>query len=193
MPSIKNEAANFGTRSKQLFGAIGNVFKPSTWKAVDEAAANAAPAKILTEKSGFISKTVGGSMRAGYKVVEFPFAVAMKPINGMVHGLGNFVKGSPRTTLVLGTAALVAGIVHVFSKNSSQKLQAQSEAVEQLQAMQAQAAMQQASYPISYMNSASQADVDAKIAADRAAGTAPTSQTAAVAARQTAPEASPAV
>lgn len=147
----------------------------------------------VAEKSGpgFWSKAnpLTWPARAGVWVVEQPVALALKPVKWTSKGLGAaFTKAPLLSSLVVaGTAAV--GVGSWVANRNGKAMQAQSEAIQQMQAM--QAAQMQASQP-SYKNSASQAEVDARIAADREQGVAGSSKAEAVmAARQpvSAPEA----
>lgn len=124
--------------------------------------ANAAP----IVESGGLAKGVKGLFRAGVWIVEQPIGLAMKPVRWTLgagaSAFSHFPKAAP-VVAVLGTA--VAGGTW-FANRESKKLQQQGEAIQQMQMAQAMAAQPQ------YMNNpeASQAFVDARMAADREQG-----------------------
>jgi hypothetical protein len=128
-------------------------------------------AEIPVEASnGFLKSLFVAPFKLAAKIVEQPIALAMKPVRWTLNGgaqlFSHFPKAAP-IALILGGA--VAG-GSWFANRQSKELQSQGEAIAQMQAMQAQAS---AGQPMqSYMNSASQADVDARMAFDRAQGVA---------------------
>lgn len=124
--------------------------------------------------------------RFGMSILEVPVTFAMKPVKLATQGLSKVFTKSPGVALA-GTVVIGAvGVAKMVGRHNSRKMQEKHAAPGEMLAAQAAA-------PVSYMNSASQADVDARVAADRAAGTSPDGQAAALAARQSAASASPAV
>lgn len=112
----------------------------------------------------------------------------LKPLKWLSNGVGGAFRARPGVSLAVtaGTAAVAAG--SWFANRESKTMQAQSDAIQQMQAMQAMSAQPQ------YINNpeASQAFVDARIAADREQGVAGNSKADAVMAarsKQPAPEA----
>lgn len=140
-------------------------------------AMNALPVREATG----LAKGVKDLFRAGVWIVEQPVGLAMKPVRWTLgagaSAFSHFPKAAP-VAAVLGTA--VAGGTW-FANRESKKLQQQGEAIQQMQMAQAMADQP------SYMNSASQVDVDARIAADRASGVTGASQEELLAARRQVP------
>lgn len=140
----------------------------------------------VEESRGFgsaIKSGAGKLLGVGVWIAEQPVALAMKPVRWVVNGgtklFTHFPKAAPVGVVLAGAAAGGTWLANRNSKN----LQAQSDMLAQMQMAQAQPAM-------SYMNSASQADVDARIAFDRAQGVAGASGSraeAVMAARQQTP------
>jgi hypothetical protein len=112
-------------------------------------------------------------VRAAVKVARWPVAL----------GSAAF-KHAPNISAIATIGAAVIGVSSLIrnrsEKNTRQAAMNELQTLQQMQAVQAQA-------PVSYMNSASQADVDARIAADRANGTGPASQTESLATRTQVP------
>ncbi len=99
------------------------------------------------------------------QVVEVPVALGLKPVNWSINKVGNaFVKSPGKAvaiTAIVGAAAAATGIGGWMAKQKSKELQAENDTL--------QAMVAQRTGP--YLNNpeASQAYVDARIAADRAA------------------------
>jgi len=123
-------------------------------------------AVLPAEKSGFFMSIIKPVARFSVWLVELPVTIfLLKPVKWALNlGTVAFTK-FPRATPVLAIAAGAAGIASWMDKQNGARMQAQNEALQQMQAAQTQPA-------VSYMNSASQADVDARIAADRENGVA---------------------
>lgn len=136
---------------------------------------------LPTREATGLMKGAKDLFRAGVWIVEQPVGLAMKPVRWTLNGgaslFSHFPKAAP-VAAVLGAA--VAGGTW-FAKRDSKKLEAQGEAIQQMQMAQAMADQP------SYMNSASQMDVDARIAADRASGVTGASQEELLAARRQVP------
>lgn len=216
MPSFKKEGGRIIQASQNLgdraYDAFANLFKSSSnaaeanfernlartearalaketadeiAKPLREAAEEAArKAKLERPIATGIKNGVGGLLKFGWRIVEVPTTVVvLKPakyiLNGGAAPFEHFPKAAPVGVVLAGAAA---GGSWLANRNS-QNLQAQSDMLAQMQMAQAQP-MQ------SYMNSASQADVDARIAYDRAngvAGAAGSRADAVMAARQQTP------
>ncbi len=141
---------------------------------------------VVEESRGVGAAIKGGAgklLGVGVWIAEQPIALAMKPVRWVVNGgtklFTHFPKAAPVGVVLAGAAAGGSWLAN----RKSQNLQAQSDMLAQMQMAQAQP-MQ------SYMNSASQADVDARIASDRAngvAGAAGSRADAVMAARQQTP------
>lgn len=190
MGILGTAAANTSAHAREAMGAIGNAFKPSTWKAAD-AAAKAAAAKspgIFSRMGSGIGSVLkypfNASARAGLNVVEFPVAVALKPVDAVFKGITKVFTKYPLPALFVSGVGAVVGAGSWVAKRNSAKMQEQHQVLGEY--LQAQAAASAAA-PTSYMNSASYAPVQARIDADIANGTGPGSQAAAHATRQAAP------
>ncbi len=215
--AIGDAANNLGSRLKSSFSISG--WKAASAEAAEVAAERTA--RVASRNSGLGSKALRGlgsmvtypfrvagsiagstveagasaGVKTGLWAAEQPVALAMKPVKWSLNAVAKGFERYPRLAPVASVAAATLGGLHLISRHNAKKAEAHYEYAQQMQAMQmmqAQAAAQQQT-PVSYKNSASQADVDARIAADRAAGAAPTSQTAALASRQAAAAAAPAV
>ena len=139
---------------------------------------------VVEESRGFGAAIKGGAgklLGIGVWIAEQPVALAMKPIRWVVSGgtklFTHFPKAAPVGVVLAGAAA---GGTWLANRNS-QNLQAQSDMLAQMQMAQP-----------SYMNNpeASQAFIDARMAADRAQGVAGASGSradAVMAARQQTP------
>ncbi len=171
---IASELAGIAKAGERLGKAAPNAFRPKTWKAASEAAKAAAETAPSTGIGNLLTLPFRAAFSAGRVLVEAPIAVViLKPIKAVIGGVASFYEKSPRAAAVVTGGVAVAAISNKLSRNRAASLQ------ENLLASQAMA--EQAQQP-SYMNSASQADVDARIAADRANGVAPDGQAAAVSA-----------
>ncbi|MES2984098.1 MAG: hypothetical protein V4735_02800 [Pseudomonadota bacterium] len=154
---------------QQIIGAaqrVGNAFFDSFTNFAKNWKNGSAVAPIVAEAPSVWTAPFRASARAGAWVVEQPIALAMKPVKWALNGTAGFYTKFPRLAPIatVGAAAVAAG--SWLSNRKGVALQQQFEG----QAMAAQAAgfaPQQ-----SYMNSASQVDVDARIAADKANGVA---------------------
>ncbi len=131
--------------------------------------------------------TAKTSAKAGLWVVEQPVALAIKPFKWASQGLGTVFTRAPLLATGATAVAALVGIGSWWSRHKAANLQneymMQAMAAQQMQATQAP---QQ-----SWKNSASQADVDARIAADRAAQAAQMGQAPSHAAKVTAATAQP--
>jgi hypothetical protein len=119
---------------------------------------------------------VGKPLGAGLKVADWSLGVLAKPIAWVAAAPGAVFRTFPTAAPIATVGIIATGIGTWFARRRSNALQ-QDFADAQMQAMAAQAGQP------SYMNSASQAEVDARIAADRAAGVAATTHVDAAAAR----------
>lgn len=152
------------------------VLKAETKQLVKDIKAGTAPVeKVVVKVEKAAKRGIAGNFaRAGFWVVEQPIALLMKPVKW----ISGAAAKRPITAAVIGAGAVAAAIGNSMARNKAGALQAQADTME------AMAAAQAAAPQVSYMNSASYADVQAKIDADRAAGMAPGSQAEALAARQ---------
>ena len=152
---------------KQVGAKVGGLFGKKAAAETETAAQETLKIVEKTGKSGILER-----------IASKPFRIAAN---------------NPKTTLVVGSLAAVATGAS-FLKGRAEKRTERNIQNQLAEAQQLQSLPQQPQAPVSYMNSASYADVQAKMDADRAAGAAPASQTAALDARQSAPAAaSPAV
>lgn len=127
------------------------------------------------------------SAKFGAGTVDAVAGVGLKPVKWVSNGVGGAFRSRPGVSLAVtaGAAAVAAG--SWFANRGSKNLQAQSDAIQQMQ-------MAQAMPQGMYMNNpeASQAFVDARMAADRdnsVAGASSSRADAVMAARQQAPNA----
>ena len=177
-----SELNNTGIRIKELLGAVGQSVKPSHWKEITQEAAQKGPGVV---KAG--GGIIGASAKAGFNLATAPLGLLMKPVNRAIHVAGQFILKHPRASWGLAAAGTAMGIGSMAAKARSQQLQAQGEALAQMQAMQA------AAQP-SYMNSVS-ADEAALLDAKQKQGSATANHAESIAAARSqqaaAPEATP--
>lgn len=155
MPSIRKEGSAIGVAAGRLGDALKTSFTPAGWKAAGEEAKLVAQeaASVASKGSGFGSKwnpLMWGPL-TGLWIAKQPIAIAMKPAKWGLNFVAATFEKFPRAmpVLALGAAAVAAG--SWFSKRGSQNLQAQGEAVQQMQIAQAMGSQPQQSY----MNSVS--------------------------------------
>ncbi len=204
--SLKNFGRAVGDSFVDFFksdqDAARDALKRTNERALDAARAELAAkdvAKIRAQippvnpasTNGFV-KGVKSFARFGVRVAELPVAAfVLKPMKWVANGgtalFTKFHKAAP-VGLVFG--GLVAGGTWLTHRRS-QVLQQQADMLSQLQAMNESAGGVPApagmgTPPLTYMNSASQAEVDARIAQDKASAMAPASKADAITAARTA-------
>jgi len=136
----------------------------------------APPGKIERGLSFMGRNLVAKPLGAGLKVVDWSLGVLAKPVAWLAAAPGAAFRAFPNASVIATVAIPVIAAGTWFARRKSRALE-QNFADAQTQAMATQTQGM-------YTNSASQADVDARIAADVASGVAPAGQAAAVSARQ---------
>lgn len=184
--AIGTQFNNLKAHTTQLGGAVKDAFKTTFSRDGWRAGPSATVVKDSGGFLGVLAKPFVWTAKAGVALLKIPVDLGLRAGNFVVDNSAQIIKKNPKTAIIGGAAVAAFAGSRWLAKRNAQQLAVQADMVDQLQA--------QAAAPVSYMNSASQADVDARIAADRAAGTAASSQTAALAARQAmAPEATQAI
>lgn len=139
---------------------------------------------------GTLKWTVGKPLQLGLKTIDWTAGVLAKPVAWVAAAPGavfrTFPTAAPIVTVLGGVIGIGSWITHRRSAAMmNQYAQAQEAAIQAAAAQEAMAS--QAQGPVSYKNSASQAEVDARIAQDRADGKAPASHAANVEAAKAQP------
>ena len=147
----------------------------------------AAAAESIAQKSGhsgFLSGFARSGASTGMAILKAPVEFVAYLGTKSFNGIANLYRKAP---LIAVPATLVVGAMAV---NGAVRRRAQQRTNDQLVAGINDAnTIAAGGQPVSYMNSASYADVQSKMEADRASGAAPSSQAAALASRDAAPQA----